>query len=209
MTAGAMTALAAAAVALALSLPAAAAPASGTLTVCSASGNPPITIALTFTLAAPAGAGGTLVQTAGVGGCSAKIFYPVGTQVIVTENVPTGFAVTDIKLASGSESTIGQTVLGAGVTTVTIGNGDAVVTYTTKGPGAPSARACVVPQVIGLTLAAARKAISRAACRVGTVRYVYSSRIPKGGVTSVSPRRGAHLAHNAKVSLVVSRGPKP
>jgi beta-lactam-binding protein with PASTA domain len=69
-------------------------------------------------------------------------------------------------------------------------------------------RPCVVPHAIGLNLAAARKAIKAAACRVKGVSYVYSSRIPKGGVTSTKPRAGAHLAHNGKVRLYVSRGRK-
>ena len=130
-----------------------------------------------------------------------------GTQVTVLETVPTGFTVTGITIGGG-QSTLAQTIPAGGVAIVTMGTGNSVVTYTTKGPGAPAAAGCVVPSVVGLTLAAARKAVVRAHCRVGSVYRVYSTRIPKGGVTSVKPKRGAHLAHNAKLRLSVSRGRK-
>jgi hypothetical protein len=185
-----------------------AATAVGTLSVCNASGSPGISGVLTYTLAAPGGAGGTITQTASVGTCAANVFFPVGTQVVVTETVPGGDAVTGIKLSGGSESTLGQIALSAGEATVTIGTGQAVLTFTTKGPGVAT-KDCVVPSVVGLTLSAARAAMKRAGCRVGSVGYVYSSRIPKGGVTSVNPKRGTHHAHGARVRLLVSRGRKP
>jgi PASTA domain len=180
---------------------------SGTLSVCNTSGSPPITIALTYSLNAPASAGGSQVLSASPGTCTVNIWYPVGTNVTVLETVPTGFTVTSITIGGG-ESTLAQTVPSAGMATVTIGNGNSVLTFTTKAPGAPPAAGCVVPRVVGLTLAAARKAVVHALCRVGSVHYIYSSRIPKGGVTSVSPKPGAHLAHNAKLRLNVSRGRK-
>jgi hypothetical protein len=180
----------------------------GTLSVCNQSGSPPINIALTYTLNASGANGGTQVQTASVGTCTAQVWFPVGAQVTVLENVPTGFAVTAITIGGG-QSTLTQTVLSGGVAVVTVGSGNSVLTFTTKAPGPPPAAACVVPRVIGLTLTAARKAVTRAHCRVRSVTRVYSSRIPKGGVTSVKPKPGAHLAHNAKIRLYVSRGRKP
>ena len=119
----------------------------GTFTVCNAAGNPAPAGTFTYTLSAPAGAGGTIVQNVAVGACSAKIFYPTGTQLLVTQTAPTGDSVTGIRLSGGGASTLGQVVLSAGQATVTIGTGDAVLTYTTKGPGAPK-RACVVPHVV-------------------------------------------------------------
>jgi PASTA domain len=206
-------ALAAAALALAVPTHAASSPSAravdfGTLSVCNQSGSPPIAIALTYTLNAPGSAGGSQVQTASVGTCTAQVWFPVGAQVTVLENVPTSFAVTAITIGGG-QSTLTQTVLGAGEAVVTIGTGQSLLTFTTKAPGPPPAAACVVPRVIGLTLTAARNAVTHAHCRVGSVSRIYSSRIPKGGVTSVKPRQGAHLAHNAKIRLYVSRGHKP
>jgi hypothetical protein len=180
---------------------------SGTFTVCNAPGNPAPSVIFTYTLAAPGGDGGTLVQNVAVGACSAKIFYPVGTPLLVTETVPTGYAVTSIKLAEGSQSTLGQVVLSVGQAMVTIGTGDAVLTYTTKAPGVPT-RTCVVPRVVGFTLSSARKLITHAGCRVGSVTFVYSSRIPKGGVVASRPKGGSQVAHGTKVRLSVSRGPR-
>jgi hypothetical protein len=65
--------------------------------------------------------------------------------------------------------------------------------------------ACVVPRVQGKALAAARRAIRRANCSVGRVRYARSSRA-KGRVVSQSPRPGARKPVRARVNLVLSRG---
>jgi hypothetical protein len=70
-----------------------------------------------------------------------------------------------------------------------------------------SARSCAVPNVKGKTLAAARKAIGRAGCRVGKVTK-RASKKKKGRVIAQSPRAGTTSAENAKVALVVSRGRK-
>ena len=197
-----------AASALAAATAHAAVTATGTFTVCNAPGNPKPAGTFTYTLVAPAGAGGTIVQNVPVGGCSAKIFYPTGAQILVTEAVPSGGAVTGIKLTGGSQTTLGQVALSAGQANVTIGDGDAVLTYTTKAPGAPR-RTCVVPHVIGLTLSAARALIKHAGCRVGPVTLVYSSRIPKSGVVNARPGAGAHVPRGTQVRLTVSRGSRP
>jgi PASTA domain len=65
---------------------------------------------------------------------------------------------------------------------------------------------CVVPRVRGKKLAAARRAIRRAKCRVGHVRKTRSQR-PSGRVLAQTPRPGKRLALGTKVNLVVSRGP--
>jgi hypothetical protein len=65
---------------------------------------------------------------------------------------------------------------------------------------------CVVPRVRGKKLAAARRAIRRANCRVGRVRKARSRR-PSGRVLAQTPRPGKRLALGTKVNLVVSRGP--
>lgn len=179
---------------------------SGTLTVCSSAGDPPISTLIAFTLNGPIADGGTQVFTLAPGQCKGRYFYPVGTQVTVIENVPSGDVVTSITITG--QSTLTQSLPASGLATITIGNVDSTVTFTTKGPGAPAPRACVVPKVVGLTLAAARKAIKRAACRVKSVTRVYSKRIPKGGVTSTKPKRGTHLKHNGPVRVYVSRGAK-
>jgi beta-lactam-binding protein with PASTA domain len=72
--------------------------------------------------------------------------------------------------------------------------------------GAPPPTRCRVPRVTGKNLGPARKAIRRAHCAVGRIRYARSTR-PKGKVVSQKPRPGRRLVRGARVNLVVSRGP--
>jgi len=65
---------------------------------------------------------------------------------------------------------------------------------------------CVVPQLRFLPLRPAKRAITRANCRVGTIRSAYSKVIPRGRVISTTPRPGTVLPKGRKVNLVVSRG---
>ena len=67
---------------------------------------------------------------------------------------------------------------------------------------------CVVPRVTGKALRAAKRALGKAHCGVGKVRRVHSSRVAAGRVVSQTPRHGRRLVFGAKVSLVVSRGPR-
>jgi uncharacterized delta-60 repeat protein len=67
---------------------------------------------------------------------------------------------------------------------------------------------CVVPNVRGRTLNAARAALRLFSCRVGKVDRAYSSRVKKGRVLSQRPAPRTRLAEPANVSLVVSRGPR-
>jgi hypothetical protein len=74
----------------------------------------------------------------------------------------------------------------------------------------PAAQAkCTVPKVKGKTLAAAKTAIARGKCSLGTVRKAYSATMKKGRVISQKPAPGTKRAKGAKVSLVVSKGKRP
>jgi hypothetical protein len=66
---------------------------------------------------------------------------------------------------------------------------------------------CTVQPLEGVTLAAAKRTMARASCRVGKIRRPYS-RIKRGRVISQKPRFGAVLPGGGKVDLVVSRGRK-
>ena len=92
-----------------------------------------------------------------------------------------------------------------------------VIVTATNGAGSESAASgltrrvsrrpfCVVPRIRGTKLAAARRAIRRAHCRVGKVRRAHS-RQPSGRVIAQAPRAGKRLPLGTKVNLVVSRGP--
>jgi hypothetical protein len=67
---------------------------------------------------------------------------------------------------------------------------------------------CAVQYVVEQTLPVAKRAITRARCRIGTIRRVYSDYPPKGFVISEKPEFGAVLPIGSKVNLVVSRGQK-
>ena len=67
---------------------------------------------------------------------------------------------------------------------------------------------CVVPKMVGKTLAAAKLALKQRHCRIGRVSYAHSNKIKKGRVSSQSRRVGQVLAANTKVNVVVSRGRK-
>ena len=68
------------------------------------------------------------------------------------------------------------------------------------------AQLCVVPKVKGKTLAAAKAAIGKASCSVGSVKKKASKAVKKGRVISESPGAGKKLADGARVNLVVSTG---
>jgi hypothetical protein len=69
-----------------------------------------------------------------------------------------------------------------------------------------SLRKCVVPNVKGKSISAAKHALRAHACTAGRIRHAVSSRVGAGRVISQSPKPGTHLGHNGKVSLTVSRG---
>src|SRR4051794_8374153 len=66
---------------------------------------------------------------------------------------------------------------------------------------------CRAPRVVGLTLRAAKRTISRAHCLPGRPRKVFSS-TAKGRVSVQSPRAGRRPARGRTVGLGISRGPR-
>jgi Glucose / Sorbosone dehydrogenase len=73
----------------------------------------------------------------------------------------------------------------------------------------PSSRAaiCRVPRIIGQRARTAQARIRRAHCRVGRVRYERSARA-RGRVLTQAPRPRARRVRGARVSFIVSRGPR-
>jgi len=65
---------------------------------------------------------------------------------------------------------------------------------------------CVVPNVKGRTLAAAKREVKRRDCSVGPVGRVFSRTVKAGRVVSQFPRPGTECAAGAKVVLSVSKG---
>jgi hypothetical protein len=66
-------------------------------------------------------------------------------------------------------------------------------------------RPCVVPNVVGKPLKAAKLTLRKRFCSVGKVTSTPST-LAKGRVVSQSPKRGTALRQNGKVDLVVSEG---
>ena len=81
---------------------------------------------------------------------------------------------------------------------------DAALTVTAKFAHAN----CVVPNVAGQSLSAAKRALKAHFCSAGTVKHAFSNTVPTGRVISERPKAGAHLKYNSKVSLTVSEGKK-
>jgi hypothetical protein len=121
--------------------------------------------------------------------------------------------------ASGSCTVSGASVhiTGAGTCTITASQpGDANYTaapdvarsFSIRAPLSPALK-CVVPKMVGKTLAAAKLALKQKGCRIGKVSHAYSTKTKKGRVASQGRRAGQVLPANTKVNLVVSRGRKP
>jgi hypothetical protein len=101
--------------------------------------------------------------------------------------------------------------------TVDEGFGIRVVVSASNAAGSASATApatsvipytCEVPFLRGQTLAAARRALVAEHCRLGKVGRAYSRAVKRGRVVSQAPRAYRSLRGGAKVSVVVSRGPR-
>jgi PASTA domain/Divergent InlB B-repeat domain len=83
-------------------------------------------------------------------------------------------------------------------------NHSVTATFTASAPPPPVK--CVVPKVVGLTLAKAKTKIKKAHCRVGKVTKKHSSKKKKGKVIKQSPKAGKKLKVNSKVNLTVGKG---
>ena len=112
-------------------------------------------------------------------------------------------------LNSSGVATFVTAALGAGTRSITAAYGgdsndaastSAAVTVTVK---------IAVPNIVGLTQAAASAAITAAGLTVGTITTQSSSTVPSGTVISQTPVGGASVAAGSAVSLVVSSGPAP
>jgi eukaryotic-like serine/threonine-protein kinase len=67
----------------------------------------------------------------------------------------------------------------------------------------------VVPDVAGMTQAAAATALSQVGLQLGNVSGGYSSSAPDGTVTGQAPAAGLKVESGSAVAVTVSKGPKP
>jgi PASTA domain len=67
---------------------------------------------------------------------------------------------------------------------------------------------CKVPNVKGMTVAAATRELTAGDCLKGKVGFAYSKKVKKGRVITQSQRPGKTLKFRSKVNLIVSKGKK-
>jgi beta-lactam-binding protein with PASTA domain len=65
---------------------------------------------------------------------------------------------------------------------------------------------CLVPNVLGKTLAVGKARIKAGHCRIGKITFRKTVARQRGRVLAESPRPGKRLANGAKVNLIVGRG---
>jgi Ca2+-binding RTX toxin-like protein len=103
---------------------------------------------------------------------------------------------------------VDQIACGPGVDTVRADRQDVVgadCEKVVRGGSAPQGRACVVPQLRGLKLKAAKRRLATAGCKA-KVRRAAHRKVKPGRVIKASAKAGKRLPRGAKVTLTVSRG---
>jgi hypothetical protein len=156
---------------------------------------PPVMHTLTVS---PAGSGSGSVTSSPAGidcGATCSHAYTAGTQVTLTATADSGSTFTGWS---------GGGCSGTSNCVVTL-NSDTAVTATFTANPPPPPKPCVVPNVKGKKLAAAKSAIKSHHCSVGKITKVKSSPSHRGKVISQSPKAGKHLKHGAKVALKVGK----
>ena len=78
-------------------------------------------------------------------------------------------------------------------------------TGTPTGPGAQPEQ-CVVPRLRGVTLSAAKRALSAARCKLGKRTRRSDAKVKRGRVIGSKPKAGSSLPVGSKVELVISKG---
>jgi len=71
----------------------------------------------------------------------------------------------------------------------------------------PASPRCVVPNLRGLGLRAARASVARGRCALGRVTRRTSRKVTKGKVIAQSPRPGTSLPAGGRVNIVLGKGP--
>ena len=145
-------------------------------------------------------------QTIAFGPLSAKRYG--AADFTVTASTSSGLPAS---FSAGGKCTVNRSTVhltGAGSCVVTASQaGDSNFDVGTSVLQSFNVTACIVPSVVGKTLAHARTAIAKRGCRTGRVRAAHSAR-GKGKVISQDRRAGRLLPSGSKINLVVSRGAK-
>ena len=124
------------------------------------------------------------------------------TQAAATTAITSaGLTVGTVTTQSSSTVASGNVISESPMAGTRVASGSAVNLVVSSGPALIS-----VPNVVGLTQAAATTAIASAGLTVGTVTTQSSSTVSSGNVISESPMAGTSVASGSAVNLVVSSG---
>jgi hypothetical protein len=188
------------------------------------SGSPSVAVIVTITAAtkttptvtvSPSSSGITTAQALTV---TVSVTGPIGATTTATGSVTltgAGYTSTATTLTNGSVPiNIPAGSLATGLDTLTANYTPDSASSSTYNSASGTASVTVtalasVPNVVGLTQAAASSAITGAGLTVGTVTTASSSTVPSGSVISQSPIAGSSVAAGSAVNLVVSTGPAP
>jgi hypothetical protein len=121
--------------------------------------------------------------------------YASGTQVTLSATAGSGSTFAGWSGACSGSGTCAVTMSGAKAVTATFDK-------------ASPPKGCVVPKVTGKRLRSAEHAIKIHNCRVGKIKYIFSTTVNKTHVISQKPAPHKRLTHGAKLNLVVSKGRK-
>jgi PASTA domain/Low-density lipoprotein receptor repeat class B len=143
--------------------------------------------------------------------CNLKPDAAAGTASCSISYQPSVFPPLGAGSATVSSAYSGETVHSPSTGTGTLElnlNGSGGMTGGGGGGGKGAGRGvsgCRVPRVVGKTLSAAKKAITKAHCKVGTVKRRLSAHRRRGHVISQSPKAGRNIARGKRIDLVVGR----
>src|SRR5206468_2047837 len=111
-------------------------------------------------------------------------------------------------MTSANSATVpaGQVISQNPIAGTSVAAGSAVAFVVSLGPAPVPV---LVPNVVGLTQAAAQTAITGAGLGVGAITSANSATVPAGQVISQNPVGGTSVAAGSAVAFVVSLGPAP
>lgn len=152
----------------------------------------PGTVKQTLTVRKVGGKTGAVIsRPAGIRcGSTCSHDYPVGSTVILTARPGRGWA-----LAGWSGACTGHAVCTVPLTV-------------DRSVQASFQKACVVPELKGKSVKAAKRTLRAWGCRLGRIGRVFSARVKAGHVISERPKPRTVHKHGSAVALVVSRGAK-
>ncbi|HZS30473.1 MAG TPA: PASTA domain-containing protein [Gaiellaceae bacterium] len=170
-------------------------------------------IPLTEVDVALAGSGSGTVTTSPAGidcGSTCSASFPITTVMTLTATAASGSTFTGWSgvNCTGATATTCSTpllLIGPSKFTATFAADPAPTTTTTPAPK-PKKVPCVVPNVKGKTLAAARGALAKSHCALGKITKAKSSKKLRNHVLWQSAKPHKHLANGSKVALRVGRG---